>query len=166
MEEEILQQLKMLNENLIKDFELRTEAFKLYQERNANEQELAEIALQEAEQQKAQDDLKEAKAEQRALQIEQFLKSLESEEAKEKEELSRQEMIQAINEVDNSALLTELSEKLGVIVERTEKSELQLKQEDLNYFNSRSLFMIIMFVVPCWLTVKYLGRLFDSASAF
>lgn len=166
MEDEILVELNELNELLTKDFELRSEQLQLEQEKKANELELQEIAKAEEEANAPQKEVERAKTEQRAVQIEQYIKKIESDEEQEKQEVSRQEMIQAINALDQQDSLAEISEKLNALIEISEKTERDVVQGELNYFNGRALFMIVVFVVPCWLTIKYLGRLFDRASAF
>ena len=117
MEEEILLELKTLNERLAKDFELRSEQLKIEQARFENELELQSIAEAEKVEQDAQLELDRAKSEQRALQIEQYIEKVQSDEELEKQELSRQEMIQAINEIDNTDTLTQINEKLTELIE-------------------------------------------------
>ena len=141
MEEEILLELKTLNERLVKDFELRSEQLKIEQARFENELELQSIAEAEKVEQDAQLELDRAKSEQRALQIEQYIEKVQSDEELEKQELSRQEMIQAINEIDNTDTLTQISEKLTELIEVNQKTETDEIQGELNYFNGRAVML-------------------------
>ena len=74
MEEEILNELKTLTEILKQDIQLRSDELKLQIDKTANEKELYEIAKIEQEQQQLEIDAEKAKAEQRALQIEDYIK--------------------------------------------------------------------------------------------
>ena len=166
MEEEILLELKTLNERLVKDFELRSEQLKIEQARFENELELQSIAEAEKVEQDAQLELDRAKSEQRALQIEQYIEKVQSDEELEKQELSRQEMIQAINEIDNTDTLTQISEKLTELIEVNQKTEIDEIQGELNYFNSRAILLTLLFFIPLYLTIRWLNSFFNSASAF
>lgn len=74
MEEEILNELKTLTEILKQDIQLRSDELQLQIDKTANEKELYEIAKIEHEQQQLEIDAEKAKAEQRALQIEDYIK--------------------------------------------------------------------------------------------
>lgn len=74
MEEEILNELKTLTEILKQDIQLRSDELQLQIDKTANEKELNEIAKIEQEQQQLEIDAEKAKAEQRALQIEDYIK--------------------------------------------------------------------------------------------
>ena len=74
MEEEILNELKTLTEILKQDIQLRSDELQLQIDKTANEKELYEIAKIEQEQQQLEIDAEKAKAEQRALQIEDYIK--------------------------------------------------------------------------------------------
>ena len=74
MEEEILNELKILTEILKQDIQLRSDELQLQIDKTANEKELYEIAKIEQEQQQLEIDAEKAKAEQRALQIEDYIK--------------------------------------------------------------------------------------------
>ena len=166
MEEEILLELKTLNERLAKDFELRSEQLKIEQARFENELELQSIAEAEKVEQDAQLELDRAKSEQRALQIEQYIEKVQSDEELEKQELSRQEMIQAINEIDNTDTLTQINEKLTELIEVNQKTEIDEIQGELNYFNGRAFMLTLLFFIPLYLTIRWLNSFFNSASAF
>lgn len=166
MEEEILLELKTLNERLAKDFELRSEQLKIEQARFENELELQSIAEAEKVEQDAQLELDRAKSEQRALQIEQYIEKVQSDEELEKQELSRQEMIQAINEIDNTDTLIQINEKLTELIEVNQKTEIDEIQGELNYFNSRAIMLTLLFFIPLYLTIRWLNSFFNSASAF
>ena len=166
MEEEILLELKALNERLAKDFELRSEQLKIEQARFENELELQSIAEAEKVEQDAQLELDRAKSEQRALQIEQYIEKVQSDEELEKQELSRQEMIQAINEIDNTDTLIQINEKLTELIEVNQKTEIDEIQGELNYFNSRAIMLALLFFIPLYLTIRWLNSFFNSASAF
>lgn len=166
MEEEILLELKTLNERLAKDFELRSEQLKIEQARFENELELQSIAEAEKVEQDAQLELDRAKSEQRALQIEQYIEKVQSDEELEKQELSRQEMIQAINEIDNTDTLTQINEKLTELIEVNQKTEIDEIQGELNYFNGRAIMLTLLFFIPLYLTIRWLNSFFNSASAF
>ena len=166
MEEELLLELKALNERLTKDFELRSEQLKIEQARFENELELQSIAEAEKVEQDAQLELDRAKSEQRALQIEQYIEKVQSDEELEKQELSRQEMIQAINEIDNTDTLTQINEKLTELIEVNQKTEIDEIQGELNYFNSRAIMLTLLFFIPLYLTIRWLNSFFNSASAF
>ena len=74
MEEEILNELKTLTEILKQDIQLRSDELQLQIDKTANEKELYEISKIEQEQQQLEIDAEKAKAEQRALQIEDYIK--------------------------------------------------------------------------------------------
>lgn len=167
MEEEILNELKTLNEQLKQDLLLRSDYLKLQQEKYENEKELQTIAAQEAEANAPEIELEKAKAEKRAVQIEQFITKIESDEEKEKQELSRQEMIQAINELDQTDSLTKIDENLNaLLLESQTVSDDETVKSELTYFNDRAIFLIILFFVPFFITIRYLSSLFDKASVF
>lgn len=167
MEEEILNELKTLNEQLKQDLLLRSDYLKLQQEKYENEKELQSIAAQEAEANAPEIELEKAKAEKRAVQIEQFITKIESDEEKEKQELSRQEMIQAINELDQTDSLTKIDENLNaLLLESQTVTDDEAVKSELTYFNDRAIFLIILFFVPFFITIRYLSSLFDRASVF
>lgn len=167
MEEEILNELKTLNEQLKQDLLLRSDYLKLQQEKYENEKELQTIAAQEAEANAPEIELEKAKAEKRAVQIEQFITKIESDEEKEKQELSRQEMIQAINELDQTDSLTKIDENLNaLLLESQTVTDDEAVKSELTYFNDRAIFLIILFFVPFFITIRYLSSLFDRASVF
>lgn len=167
MEEEILNELKTLNEQLKQDLVLRSDYLKLQQEKYENEKELQTIAAQEAEANAPEIELEKAKAEKRAVQIEQFITKIESDEEKEKQELSRQEMIQAINELDQTDSLTKIDENLNaLLLESQTVTDDEAVKSELTYFNDRAIFLIILFFVPFFITIRYLSSLFDRASVF
>lgn len=167
MEEEILNELKTLNEQLKQDLLLRSDYLKLQQEKYENEKELQTIAAQEAEADAPEIELEKAKAEKRAVQIEQFITKIESDEEKEKQELSRQEMIQAINELDQTDSLTKIDENLNaLLLESQTVTDDEAVKSELTYFNDRAIFLIILFFVPFFITIRYLSSLFDRASVF
>lgn len=167
MEEEILNELKTLNEQLKQDLVLRSDYLKLQQEKHENEKELQTIAAQEAEANAPEIELEKAKAEKRAVQIEQFITKIESDEEKEKQELSRQEMIQAINELDQTDSLTKIDENLNaLLLESQTVTDDEAVKSELTYFNDRAIFLIILFFVPFFITIRYFSSLFDRASVF
>lgn len=166
MEEEILNELKALNEKLSQDLVLRADYLKLQQEKFENQKELESIAAQEAEANAPEIELQRAQAEKRAVQIEQFIAKIESDEEQEKQEISRQEMIQAINALDSKESFAELSENLNVLIEGNEKTEQEVVQSELDYFNGRAIMLTLMFFIPLYLTIKFLSGLFDRSSAF
>lgn len=156
MEEEILNELKVLTEILSKDVELRSKELNLQVEKTSNEKELAEIADQEAKQQKAQDDLKKAKDEQRALQIEQYIKSLQ-----ENEDSTLTQVVDAIN-LNSEASLEELGSQLSVISEKLDQTEQVENVNNATYFSSMTIIIFLCFAIPAVATYKFLSRLFDS----
>lgn len=167
MEEEILNELKALNEKLSQDLVLRADYLKLQQEKFDNEKELESIAAQEAEANAPEIELQRAQAEKRAVQIEQFIKKIESDEEKEKQEISRQEMIQAINDLDQTESFNKIDENLNALLLETQTvTDDEITKSELTYFNDRAISLIILFFVPFFITIKFLSSLFDKASAF
>lgn len=167
MEEEILNELKALTEILKQDVQIRSDQLQLQVDKNANEKELEEIAKAEQEQQQLEITAEKAVAEKRAVQIEQFITRIESDEEKEKQELFRQEMIQAINELDQTDSLTKIDENLNaLLLESQTVTDDEAVKSELTYFNDRAIFLIILFFVPFFITIRYLSSLFDRASVF
>ena len=107
MEEEILNELKTLTEILKQDIQLRSDELQLQIDKTANEKELYEISKIEQEQQQLEIDAEKAKAEQRALQIEDYIKqqSVNDEERKLFNETlitnTEQQNIQVIEELNS-----------------------------------------------------------------
>ena len=167
MEEEILNELKALNEKLSQDLVLRADYLKLQQEKFENQKELESIAAQEAEANAPEIELQRAQAEKRAVQIEQFIQKIESDEEKEKQEISRQEMIQAISELDQTDSLTKINENLNALLIETQTvTDDEAVKSELTYFNDRAIFIIILFFVPFFITIRYMSSLLDKASVF
>lgn len=167
MEEEILNELKLLNEQLKQDLVIRSDYLKLQQEKFENQKELESIAAQEAEANAPEIELQRAQAEKRAVQIEQFIQKIESDEEKEKQEISRQEMIQAISELDQTDSLTKINENLNALLIETQTvTDDEAVKSELTYFNDRAIFIIILFFVPFFITIRYMSSLLDKASVF
>lgn len=157
MEEEILNELKTLTENLKEDVQLRSEELQLQVEKSANEQELAEIAEKEQEQEQLELDAEKAKDEQRAVQVEQFIEKLESQ-----EEPDNEFRIQVLDSLQK--ISTKLDE-LSVISTKLDATEQSQNLYDASYFSSMTIILFLGFAIPAVAIYKFLSRLFDSFTA-
>lgn len=163
MEEEILNELKTLNEKLSKDLELRSEELTIQHERTKNEKELREIEAQEKEQQTIELNLEKAKAEKRASQIEQYINKLE--EQQESEEQYKEDQISVLTDLNNKEQLESIELKLNTISEKMEVTDQAQLENDASYFSSMTIIVFLCFAIPAVATYKFLTRLFDSFTA-
>lgn len=167
MDEEILNELKALNEKLSEDLELRSNELRLQSERFENELELQRLTDEEKASQQIELDLEQAKAEKRAVQIEQFIETFEEsiQQNQETEVSQHEEYLTALNALDNAETFTSIDNKLAVLVETTETTEEIEHVKDVSYFTDVSLLVFLLVVIPAVAAYKILGSILDNAMA-
>jgi len=163
LEKEILNELKSINSKLAESLELKKEEMKLQSEKNSNEAELALIADDERKQSELELQEEKVKAEERAVQLEQFIEHLEG---KEEDTTSfQQNLLESLNALDQQESLTHLGNKLDVLIQSMEIPEETKVAEEFSHFTDLSLVTVIFAFIPAYLAYKGLSRLFDSAFA-
>lgn len=160
MDEEILQELKTLNEKLSKDLELRSKELQIQVDKTQADKELREIEQQEQEQEKLELEKEKAKAEVRAIQLEQFINRLNSE--AESDQQFKVDQMAILSTLNNKDELESINVQLNSITESLEVTEQGQLENDASYFSSMTIIVFLCFAVPAFATYKFLSRLFDS----
>lgn len=162
MEQEILNELKVLTEILKQDVQLRSDQLQLQIKKNENEKELEEIAKVEQEQKQLEITAEKAVAEKRAVQLEQFIEQLEANEVPETE--FKAQLLEALQLIDsnNSTAFHSLGEQLETISVKLDKTEQSKNIDDASYFSSMTIIVFLCFAIPAVATYKFLSRLFDG----
>ena len=170
MDEEILNELKLLNEKLSEDLKMRSEELKLQREKMDNELELQQIESERAELEAPNIELQKAKDEKRAVQLEQFIQGLEEQQEEQvtlnQESLEfRENVLEALESLDQQESFTNLGSKLDVLIQSTEVPEATQVANEFSHFTDLSMVTLMFAFIPAILTYKGLSRLFDSAFA-
>ena len=159
-EQQLLDELKVLNENLSKDLELRKEELKQKKVDSERQENLQEVSDKEQEQKQLEESKKEEVSEKRAKQIEEFIVNFQDQIDSDND--FKKQQIQVLSKLDNEKQLNSIDQQLVGISEKLDVTDDQQQESNVYYFTSMTIIIFLLFAVPAVATYKFLTRLFNG----